>query len=206
MYRRYGSACKIARIVTRREVRVTIRCTCLNVMRHRQKGMPRRDEYVSRESKNLRANHRLSRGWVTIPFFLFLVARKTHKSRYGHSENARGPIRADFSLYPAELFLVHVWYVQPTYTDHGSEAGTKRASVWMLIWIMYRTGSRHQGTGEGEEGRKRKLELDTHRIMKAAIYGRARSTGGEGRARERRERERESVVKERDEKLIFHGV
>lgn len=47
------------------------------------------------------------------------------------------------------------------------------------------------GKGKGE-GRKRKLELDTHRITKAAIYGRARSTG-EGKAL----RERKPVVKER---------
>lgn len=40
--------------------------------------------------------------------------------------------------------------------------------------------------GEGERGRERKLELDTHRITKAAIYGRARGTG-EGKAlRERK--------------------
>lgn len=44
---------------------------------------------------------------------------------------------------------------------------------------------------EGTEGRKRKLELDTHRIMKAAIYGRERGV------REKEEPSKEGAVRKR---------
>lgn len=70
-----------------REIRVTIRCTCLTT----GKKCPAKTNRISRKSKNWRANPRISE----VPAFFFL-ARKTHKSRY--SENTRGPIRGFFPI------------------------------------------------------------------------------------------------------------
>lgn len=171
---------------------------------HLRNRMNRLDKYHENRKKFARSSKpSRKRGYRLFS----LVVRKVHKSHYGHSENTRGLIRGFFPVSGGTFSttrMIRTCCVQPTYTDRGSEAGTKRASVWMLIWIMYRTGSRHRGR-EGMEGRKRKLELDTHRIMKAAIYDRAR------RVREEKEEpSREGAFRSwkniRDEKWISHEV